>query len=122
MNDSAKPLKRQSSEPPADESPSHRQKLHMSLESVADDLDDATHFRMDKAVLKVATVEPSIPYLAASLLCTIVSLSEKRLGLDPKYKKTPEAVAFLKEHPEVTDMLKDAWRAGAFKTIRNLSA
>ena len=87
-----------------------------TLETVPDDLNDATHARMDDAVFKFFEDEP---YTATTLLATIVSTSEG--NLDPKYKELPNAKALLQKHPSLTDKLKVAWNDGTFREIRNLS-
>jgi hypothetical protein len=130
MSDPAPPLKRQRSEPLAEEPPSSRRKLPMSSEPEADasgdadqmmvDADDAAHARLDEAVLKICPFEPSIIELGTFLLATIVSTSEGQL--DPQYEKIPNARALLEEHPELMDKLKEAWVKGTFREIRNLSA
>ena len=95
----------------------------MALEVVPDDLDDATHARMDQAVLEVADDDPVIlsrAREAAFLLATIVSTSEGRL--DPKYAQNPAAKALLQEHPALMEKLTEAWTARTFRQIRSLSA
>jgi hypothetical protein len=112
-------------EPSADRPPG------ATLDTVPDDLDDATHVRLDAEVLKTnpATLAAilsssddrvALVSLTSFLLATIASTSEGRL--DPKYEKTPAAMALVQEHPELMSMLKKAWITGSFKDIRNLSA
>jgi hypothetical protein len=91
-----------------------------SLVMVPNDMDDRTHARLDKLVLKTANEEPSGRSLAAFLLGTIVSTSEGRL--DPKYEKNPQQTALLEEHPALMKTLQRAWSASSFKEIRNLRA
>jgi hypothetical protein len=100
------------------ESPASRRKLDTSLRSVPNDLDDATHARMDDLVLETAEDEPSNLTLAAFLLATIVSTSEGRL--DSKYKANPSAKNLLRGDPNLVEMLKLAWMEKSFKAIRNL--
>ena len=115
---SGSPLKRQSTEPSAGQPSSRRQKLEMSLELVADDLDDATHDRLDAAVLETADEDPSTLLLATFLLATIVSTSEGLL--DSRYSETPKAKTLLQDHPGLRNMLNEAWRDKKFRAIRNL--
>jgi len=117
---SVSPLKRQSTEPSVGQPSSRRQKLEMSLELVVDDLDGATHARLDAAVLETADEDPSTLSLASFLLVTIVSTSDGRL--DSRYEKSPNAKALLQNHPDLMNMLNVAWRDRSFKAIRNLSA
>jgi hypothetical protein len=90
----------------------------MPLASGLNQIDDATHACWDETVLETANVEPSSPFLAACLLATIVSVSEGLL--DSKYIHTPAALHLLKEHPDLTDKLGEAWKAGTFREIRSL--
>ena len=59
------------------QSSSHQQKLEMSLELVADDLDDATHACLNTAVLETADYNPSTLLLTSFLLATVVSTSDE---------------------------------------------
>jgi hypothetical protein len=90
----------------------------MSLASVPSQIDDATHARWDETVLETVNVEPSSPFLAAWLLATIVAVSEGLL--DGKYSQNPAALRLLKEHPDLTDKLREAWKAETFREIRSL--
>ena len=87
---------------------SRRQKLEMSLELVADDLDGATHARLDAAVLETADYDPSTLPLASFLLATIVSTSDGRL--DSRYGENPKAKALLQGHLDLMNMLNVVWR------------
>ena len=113
------------SESPAERSPT------ANLDTVSNELDDTTHARLDKDVLDVAGRAPSEAVLnvssgevadlvLTSLLTIIISKSEGHL--DPQYEETPDAKALIEEHPELKGKLKEAWKAGTFKEIRNLSA
>jgi len=102
-----------------EESPATKRILTAPLEHVEDDIDDQDHARMDKQVLENADEEPVNLSRATFLLATIVSTSDGRL--DPKYKETPAARALLKQHPELEEKLKEAWKERSFKEIRNLS-
>ena len=106
-----------------DGSPAIKRALE-TLEREPDGLDDATHARLDKAVLDTTgdyPFFPLYPFFLHSLLATIVSTSEGML--DPKYEKTPEAKALLREHPQLEAELKKAWEQEpkSFKDVRNLS-
>jgi len=87
-----------------------------TLETVPDDLNDATHARMDDAVFKIFEDFQWNPF---TLLATIVENSEGRL--DPKYMGNTQAKALLGNCPELADKLKVAWNDGTFREIRNLS-
>jgi len=91
-----------------------------TLEAVPNDLDDATHARLDRLVLDTSDYDPSSLPVAAFFLATIVSYSEDKLN--SKYKDTPTVKALFNEHPELMDKLRVAWTARSFKEIRNLSA
>ena len=80
----------------------------MSLELVADDLDGATHARLDAAVLETADYDPSTLPLASFLLATIVSTSDGRL--DSRYGENPKAKSLLQGHLDQMNMLNVAWR------------
>src|SRR5277367_4172438 len=105
---------------PIDDSDALMDEPFNPLELVPNDLDDATHARLDKVVFMVADDEPSMLSLAAFLLVTIVSTSEGLL--DAKYEKTPAAVVLLQEHPALKEKLMQAWTARTFRDIRNMSA
>ena len=90
------------------------------LETVHNDLDDATHARLDTLVLKTCKEPVESVLAAAFLLPTIVWNSEGRL--DPKYSQAANARALIEENLELVDMLRDAWNDKSFKQIRNLSA
>jgi len=102
-----------------EESPATKRILTAPLEHVEDDIDDQDHARMDKQVLENADEEPVNLSRATFLLATIVSTSDGRL--DPKYERNPAARALLKQHPELEEKLKEAWKERSFKEIPNLS-
>jgi len=98
-----------------------------SLEMMPNELDDATHDRLNAKVLKYAPIsrlpassDPAAPFLAAALLETIVSTSEGSLGAP--YQSSVKAMTVLHEHPSLFPMLQSALEAGSFNEIRNLSA
>lgn len=99
------------------------------LDTVPDELGDATHARLDKAVLDEAppwkvvlgvSDNDVVLALLTSLLVSIVSESEGHL--DPQFEKQTTAKTLISRHPELVDMLQAAWQAGTFKEIRNLGA
>ena len=145
----SRPLKRQSSEPPAGEPSSARHKADMCLD---DESDDKAHKNMDKAVLNAADDAPSthkatletvlnglddvahtrmdnaafnllnkLPFKPdpATIFATIVATSEGELDLT--YMEPRNAFALLEEHPELMNKLEVAWNHRSFKEIRNLS-
>ena len=87
-----------------------------TLERVADDLDDATHIRLDKLVLDAIDDDD---YSSILLLTTIAQNSEGKL--DSRYSNAYQAKPLLQEHPVLKDVLKKAWEQKSFKDIRNLS-
>jgi hypothetical protein len=103
-----------------DDSPSPKRVLETTLERVADDLDDATHARMDQEVLNRTKPEKYLchPFV---LLVTIVSTSGGKL--DSAYAEYANALALLQEHPQLSDELLNAWEQEpkTFRDIRNLS-
>ncbi|KIL65127.1 hypothetical protein M378DRAFT_10999 [Amanita muscaria Koide BX008] len=99
--------------PLTDERPAKRS----TLETVPNDLDDATHARLDKRVLDICEEPVESSSAVTLLLNTIVQHSEGRL--DQKYRRIANAKALIKEHPELVDKLKEAWNDSSFKQIRN---
>jgi hypothetical protein len=103
-----------------DHSPPPKRAPETTLERVADDLDDATHARMDQEVLNrpIAEAYPSQPVL---LLVAIVSTSGGKL--DSAYADNDKAFALLKKHPRLNDELLNALKQEpkTFRDIRNLS-
>jgi hypothetical protein len=91
--------------------------INEPLQVMSNDLDDKTHERMDRKVLVTVRDYAFSPF---SLLAAIVSESEGQL--DPKYEKTPNAAALLREHPKLEEVLRKAWEAKSFREIRNLSS
>jgi hypothetical protein len=85
---------------------------------VPNDLDDTAHARLDAVVLDAAE-EPSTLPRAIFLLTTIVATSEGRLN--PEYIGPTPTKALLERRPELMNKLSDAWSAGEFREIRNLS-
>jgi hypothetical protein len=121
MDESSDSLKRSSSEvEPSIHEPSAKRAQVVTLQVVPDDLSDATHAIMDEAVLDVVEEQPVNLGRATFLLATIVSSSQGRL--DAKYRETPAAKALLQEHPALMEKLTEAWAAGTFRQIRNLSS
>jgi hypothetical protein len=96
-------------EPPAKRPPT-------TPETVPDDLDNATHQRMDDAVHNFLGNDPFIAYV---VLSAIVSMSEGRL--DAKYEALASAEALIDEHPQLRGMLESAWKTRSFKDLRRLS-
>ena len=92
--------------------------LETTLERESDGVDNATHARLDKAVLDTTG---DYAFSPPFLLATIVSTSKGMLDL--KYEKNPEAKALLQEHPQLEVELKNAWEQEpkSFKDIQNLS-
>ena len=92
--------------------------MDITLESVSNVLDHSTHAELDKAVFK-SCLEPSNLPLAVHLLLHIVMQSQGTL--DTKYRYIEHAQALLDERADLRQKLRDAWSAGSFKEIRNLS-
>ena len=88
----------------------------MTLERVADDIDDATHTQLDKRVLEIIDGET---YSLGYLLISIVSTSEGKL--DSTYIEPSKVSTLLREHPTLKIALKKAWEEKSFKDIRILS-
>jgi hypothetical protein len=125
MNQSPAALKRAMSQngPQTDDRSVPRRKLDEILETVPNDLDDATHRRMDAAALEefddFAAESFSTPF-ANVLLATIVSTSEGRLN--ERYFRCPDVGKLLQQHPDLMVKLEKAWNDKSFANIRNLSA
>jgi hypothetical protein len=115
--------KRRPSDSGADQPSSSRLKLDMSLETVPNILDDATHTLMDNLVVEHFEDEPLVQLssvVISTLLAIIVSTSEGQLN--PDYKDSRNTKPLLRDHPPMSDLLKKAWDNKKFKEIRNLSA
>jgi hypothetical protein len=97
--------------------PLAKRSLETTLESVPNDLDDEVHARLDKESLKFTGGQHCKPLF---LLPTIVFTSKKLLN--PDYMDLGKAEVLLEQHPQLNDMLKEAWHRKSFKDIRNLSA
>jgi aspartate/tyrosine/aromatic aminotransferase len=110
-------LKRTSSQLSITDFPATRLKLDM-LPAVSDSLADSFHARLDEQVLSTIEDESYSPNFGVLLLTTIVTSSEGLLNR--KYEITTAAKALLKEHPELAEKLKVAWKDKQFKSIRNL--
>ena len=121
MNDSNS-LKRSNphTEASIDDRPATRLRPNMPLETAVNVLDDATHARLDKAILAEFQGQelPSGIWGAYTLLNFIASNSEG--CIDPKYEGTV-AMPLVKGNPDLQKELLDAWEAKSFKCIRNLS-
>ena len=91
--------------------------MDMTLESVYNVLDHI-HAELDKMVFK-SCMKPSNRPLAEHLLSNIVLQSQGTL--DAKYTNMWHVQALLHERADLWQKLKDAWSAGSFKEIRNLS-
>jgi len=104
-------------QPTIDEPPTKRI-LQRTLESVPDDLDNDS---LDKAVLATWSydTEPFKRSLAAILLITIVSTCGTTLNR--YYQDLTNAEELIKMHPQLIEMLEEAWGAKTFRKIRNLS-
>ena len=91
----------------------------MALEFVVDVLEDETHAQLDRKVLRRAhrLEDPLGPSDYLRLLVYIALESKERI--DPKYKNIDEAEEAL-DHDGVLAELEVAWKAKAFKNIRNL--
>jgi hypothetical protein len=91
----------------------------MPLEFVVDVLDNETHAQLDSKVLKCAhrLEDPLRPSDDLQLLQYIAL--ESKGCVDPKYKSIDEAEGAL-DHKELLAELQVAWKAKAFKKIRNL--
>jgi hypothetical protein len=89
-----------------------------SLETVANDLDDATNSSMDEAVLVDSGSDPNEQRLSLLLLLIVVGSNGK---LDEQLQNFSTRTSLLADHPELRDKLMQAWEARSFKEIRNLS-
>ena len=107
-------------EPSVDERPATRLRPNMPLETVANVLDDATHTRLDKALLAEFHVRGLGPGIwGAYTLLNFIALNSEGC-VDPKYEGTP-AMALVEGNPDLRTELSEAWEAKSFKRIRNLS-
>jgi len=57
---------------------------------------------------------------AAVLLALIVTGAKEHLN--PDYRYVSEVEALLEDHPQLIEMLSDAWKAKKFQQIRNLGS
>ncbi|KAI6118231.1 hypothetical protein F5141DRAFT_1264178 [Pisolithus sp. B1] len=92
----------------------------MSLSSISNILDDATHDALDKQVnmcVEDDLKRPSI-FSHTCVLRTIVEYSNGTL--DPKYGSSEPARELIMSHPELANMLDVAWKSGSYRDIRNL--
>jgi hypothetical protein len=96
-----------------DEREATRRKLTMPL------LDDDTHTRWVNDVFEFChnLKEPSSIEALAFFLVVITSTSEGRLN--PKIS-APEAMGLLKNHPELIENLRVAWKGRTLREISNL--
>jgi hypothetical protein len=106
-----------------DESPPRsvrRAKHNMSFETVANILDDATHARLDQQVIAEVQDQNLTPGSVPTFLLLIIALNSDGC-IDPKYKDIGVAMSLLDQNPGLGAELWDAYEAGSFKIIRNLS-
>jgi hypothetical protein len=92
------------------------------LEVIADNsVDAATHASLDAQVLTLTRAAPSSPrhFELACLLSAIATYSGGRV--DPRYVNNTVANQLLEDQPQLGEKLQEAWRAGQFEQIRNLS-
>ena len=115
MNDPSTSRKRNVSqaELTMDISPPPKRAPETTLERVPDDLDNATHARLDVRVLDIVD-----GFNPTFLLTTIVDESDGML--DPTYFAPSKAKVLLREHPQLEVELKKAWDQRSFRDIRNL--
>jgi hypothetical protein len=93
-----------------------------ALQSVYDDLDDATHAHFNMAALRHfegQNFSPSDDFHAAVLLTAIISTSEGRLKSE--YRQFLNTIALLEKQLALLRKLKACWDSGTFREIRNLS-
>jgi hypothetical protein len=96
--------------------PSSKRVFKETLESVPNDLNDATHKALDDEVLtEVGGGNPSM----AVLLVVIVAHSNQQL--DQKYSAFEVVKNLIADNVQLKDMLADAWKSKSFKAIRNIS-
>ncbi|KAI5988289.1 hypothetical protein EDC04DRAFT_1445235 [Pisolithus marmoratus] len=93
----------------------------MSLSSVPNTLDDATHEVLDKRVNE--RIGPCINEQPGRadymfLLQAVVEFSNGTLN--PEYCDFHVALALIKSQPALTTMLHAAWNSGTYRDIRNL--
>jgi hypothetical protein len=99
----------------------HQRTLETTLELVPDDFDDATHARLDRAVLNALKGFGKLGYSPVNLLAIIVETSQGIL--DPKYSGNISVMALLHTYPQLEVELENAWEQEpkSFRNIRNLS-
>jgi len=102
-----------------------------TLETLPDDLDEATHKDLDRKVLVnnpttnlEAYLQLSNPALLEAPLLNLLQqiVSNSPETLDQKYRDIVAAQKLLQDRPELKEELKSSWMEGKFKRIRNLSA
>ncbi|KAI6038882.1 hypothetical protein EDC04DRAFT_1844710 [Pisolithus marmoratus] len=93
----------------------------MSLGSISNTLDDATHDALDKQVNECVgrSVENASLSDYSFLLQTVVKFSSG--ALDPKYDSSCAARELIRGQPGLADTLHAAWNNGPHRNIRNLS-
>ena len=103
-----------------DERPATRLRTNMPLETAANVLDDATHTRLDKALLAEFHVRGLPPGIwGAYNLLNFIALNSEGC-VDAKYEGPP-AMALVEGNLDLRTELLEAWEAKSFKRIRNLS-
>ena len=96
-----------------------RLKPNMPLETAANVLDDATHTRLDKAILAECHDRGLPPGIwGAYMLLAFITLNSEG-SIDPKYAAT--GMSFIEGNADLEAELWKAWEAKSFKHIRNLS-
>jgi hypothetical protein len=93
----------------------------MPIETVANTLDDATHTRLDQAIL-VNIPGGALPLGMRGATLLLSSIASNSDGfIDPKYKDVGVAASLLIDHPDLETKLWEAWETKSFKNIRKLS-
>jgi hypothetical protein len=120
MNDTSLKRSGPHTESSADERPATRLKPNMPLETVANVLDNATHARLDKALLAEFHVRGLPPGIwGAYNLLNFIALNSEGC-IDPKFQG-PAAMSLVEGNSDLRTELSEAWEAQSFKRIRNLS-
>ena len=94
--------------------------LSEDLESVPLGISEAAHKRMDDIVFQQFgrdLKQDALPHLL--FLLSIVQNSNGLL--DSRYTQPEEVWALHRAYPKLEEKLMEAWKAGSFRTIRNLS-
>ncbi|TDL21595.1 hypothetical protein BD410DRAFT_898919 [Rickenella mellea] len=95
----------------------------MTLETVPNDLIDGEHQKLDELLHEffrcgtIGHLQDDEPPPLDQLLCLVVLYLPK---LEQKYGDRDEARTLLAANPELESLLREAWSAGNFKSIRNL--